>query len=245
MTNEMFHKLGIIGGLGPAASARLLMRVTEFTRASCDQDHLDITVLSRPQIPDRTAFLLGEPHAESFIEPMQQAALELEQMGCEVLATPCNTAHARIKDIARPLTTAHFVMMIDETLNVAEKLGCTRCGILATSGTRATRVYDKVCEAHGIEAVWPDEAGQDAVTDVIYDKVKAGSGFDGHSLDEVFSALIADGSDGLILACTELSVIGCAPRFEGVPIIDALDVLAQRCVVACGAPALPLYGLEE
>ncbi|MDO5117106.1 MAG: amino acid racemase [Eggerthellaceae bacterium] len=245
MTNEMYRKLGIIGGLGPAASARLLMRVTEFTRAACDQDHLDITVLSRPQIPDRTAYLLGQPGAVSFIEPMQEAALELEKMGCEVLATPCNTAHARITEIARPLTSAHFVKMISETLVVASRLGCTRCGILATSGTRATRVYDDVCEAHGIKAVWPDDAGQDLVTKVIYDKVKAGGDFDGHSLDTVFAPLIEDGCDGLILACTELSVIGCPPHYDGVPIIDALDVLAQRCVVACGAPAYPLYGLTD
>ena len=245
MTNEMFKKLGIIGRLGPAASARLLMRVTEFTRVTCDQDHIDITLLSRPQIPDRTAYLLKQPHAESFIEPMQEAALELEKMGCTVLATPCNTAHARISDIARPLTSAHFVKMISETLLVASRLGCTRCGILATSGTRATRVYDDVCEAHGIKAVWPDDMGQEIVTSVIYDKVKAGGDFDGHSLDAVIDALIADGCDGIILACTELSVIGCPAHYDGVPIIDALDVLAQRCVLACGAPAYPLYGLAD
>lgn len=245
MTNESYRKLGIIGGLGPAATARLLMRITDFTRAACDQEHLDITILNRPQIPDRTAFLLGEPHAESFVEPMQQAALELEQMGCTVLATPCNTAHARIDQIARPLTSARFVVMIDEAIGVAARLGCTRLGMLATRGTRATRVYDTVCEAHGIEAVWPDEAGQDAVMDVIYGKVKAGGAFDGHALDAVFAALVERGCDGLILACTDLSVLGCPSRFEGVPVIDALDVLAQRCVVACGAPAFPLYGLEE
>lgn len=245
MTNGMFRKLGIIGGLGPAATARLLARITDLTCATCDQDHLDITVLSRPQIPDRTAYLLGEPGAASFVEPMQEAALTLEQLGCTVLATPCNTAHARIDDIARPLTSAHFVQMIDEAIDAAVRLGCRRIGMLATRGTRAARVYDAACQARGIAAVWPDETGQDQVMDVIYGKVKAGGAFDGHSLDEVFAELVGEGCDALILACTDLSVLGCPSHFEGVPIIDALDVLAQRCVVACGAPASTLYGLPD
>ena len=57
------EKLGIIGGMGPAATARLLSRIVELTAADRDQDHLDVTVLNRPSVPDRTAFLLGRPDA--------------------------------------------------------------------------------------------------------------------------------------------------------------------------------------
>ena len=60
MANTAKKKLGIIGGLGPAATASLFMRIIDHTDAKTDQDHLDITILNRPQIPDRTAFILGK-----------------------------------------------------------------------------------------------------------------------------------------------------------------------------------------
>ena len=60
------EKLGIIGGMGPAATARLFSRVVDFTEAACDQDHLDVTVLNRPSVPDRTAYLLARPGAHPF-----------------------------------------------------------------------------------------------------------------------------------------------------------------------------------
>ena len=52
MGNENYKKLGIIGGLGPAATATLFARVIDLTEAETDQDHLDITILTRPQTPD-------------------------------------------------------------------------------------------------------------------------------------------------------------------------------------------------
>ena len=234
------EKLGIIGGLGPAATARLMTRIVDFTDAARDQDHLDITVLNRPWIPDRTAYLLGRPGARSFIEPMQQAALELEEAGCGVLCTPCNTAHSRLDDIAAPLAAARFARMPQETAYFAARLGCARVAVLATDGTRATGVYDRALQAAGLEAVWPDAQTQREVMSIIYDEVKAGRAGGPEHVEAVCSALIAQGCDGIILGCTELSVVNCPRRLAGMPVVDALDVLAWRCVQECGAPARDL-----
>lgn len=236
------EKLGIIGGLGPAATARLMTRIVDFTDARRDQDHLDITVLNRPWIPDRTAFLLGHPGAASFIEPMQEAALELEAAGCTVLCTPCNTAHSRLEEIAAVLSRARFVPMPSETALFAASLGCTRCAVLATDGTRATGVYDRALERAGVEPVWPNDATQHEVMSIIYDEVKAGHVDGPEHVEAVCSALIKASCDGIILGCTELSVVDCSPQLAGVPVVDALDVLAWRCVQECGAPA---HHLEE
>lgn len=234
------EKLGIIGGLGPAATARLMRRLVDLTCAERDQDHLDVTVLSRPQIPDRTAYLLGRAGAASFVEPMQQAAAELEAAGCTVLATPCNTAHARLGQVASVLGRARFVHMLDEAAAFAARLGCTRAGVLATDGTRAVGVYDMALAGAGLAAAWPGEDGQRTVMAAIYDGVKAGRKVAPDVLEPVCAGLADAGCDGIILGCTELSLVGCPPRMAGVPVIDALDVLAWRCVQECGAPARDL-----
>lgn len=236
------EKLGIIGGLGPAATARLFAQIVAYTDAQRDQDHLDITILNRPSIPDRTAYLLGKPGAASFVEPMQQAALELEAAGCAVLATPCNTAHARLAAIAAPLGHARFVSMPAETARFAAKLGCRRVGILATDGALSAGVYQDACAAAGIEAAVPASDVQADVMRIIYDDVKAGRPADPVRVASVCDAMIDAGCDGLVLGCTELSLLGLPRRVRGVPVVDALDVLAWRCVGECGGRARDLEG---
>lgn len=234
------ERLGILGGLGPAATARLVARVTDFTDVACDQDHLEVTLLSRPQIPDRTNYLLGKPGARSFIEPMQQVARELEQAGCTVLATPCNTAHARLGQIASVLTSARFVHMPNETALLAKRLGCSRVGVLATDGTVAAGVYAAALERAGASALVPATDDQRTIMDIIYNQVKAGKPADLAALSRVCEHMADAGADGLVLGCTELSLAGMGVRAAGVPVVDALDVLAWRCVEECGAPAVDL-----
>lgn len=238
----MLEKLGIIGGLGPAATAQLFSQIVKYTDAQRDQDHLDITILNRPSIPDRTAYLLGKPGAASFVDPMRQAACELEEAGCTVLATPCNTAHARLDQIAAPLKDARFVSMPASTARFAKERGCARVGILATDGALAAGVYQGACDECGIEAVVPGPDVQAKVMSIIYDDVKAGRVADPAKVSSVCDAMIEAGCDGIILGCTELSLLGLPRIVRGIPVIDALDVLAWRCVVECGCRAHDLEG---
>ena len=152
-----YKKLGVIGGVGPAATALFFSRVVEYTNVARDQDHLSIDIVNRPSIPDRTDFLLGKPGAPSFVPAMNELALQLEAQGCELLATPCNTAHAQLDAIASGLTNAHFVNMLDATAQFVASLGAQRCGVLATSGTIETKVYDHALQEHGIACVAPCE----------------------------------------------------------------------------------------
>lgn len=241
----MRKRLGIIGGVGPAATARLFTRVVDMTQASCDQEHLDVLLRNCPTIPDRTAYLLGREGADDFVPVMSEIALELEGAGCQILAMPCNTAHARISLISEPLTCARFVNMPKEAAVFARDLGCTQVGILATDGTLAAGVYTQALADLGICAVRPGDTSQKRVMSIIYDDVKAGRKVPEGKFESVCEELVEAGCDGLILGCTEFSVIGAPTHFAGVAVIDALDVLAWRCVQECGAAAFDLRGLFE
>ena len=52
-------KLGIIGGMGPLATAYFYRRIVELTPATTDQEHIETLIYSCPAVPDRTAFLLS------------------------------------------------------------------------------------------------------------------------------------------------------------------------------------------
>ncbi|MFR3272615.1 MAG: aspartate/glutamate racemase family protein [Slackia sp.] len=134
MADTTRKKLGIIGGLGPAATASLFMRIIDHTDAKTDQDHLDITILNRPQIPDRTAFILGKSE-ESYIPAVREAAFELERMGCEVICMPCVTGHYRSEETFGGLTGAHVVHMPLEAARYLAREGKRVVGVMATDGT--------------------------------------------------------------------------------------------------------------
>lgn len=239
------EKLGVLGGLGPAATARLLARVVHYTQADCDQQHLNAVVFNQPSIPDRTAYLLGHLGAQSFVEPMRDLACRLESLGCTVLATPCNTAHARLNDIAAGLTSAHFVHMPHEAAKFAHALGCMRVGILATDGSLEVGIHQQALAEQGIEAVTPEFEAQKMIMSVIYDEIKAGKPVSIEGVMQVLASLQNAGCDAVILGCTELSLLDLQRRLCDMVIIDALDVLAWRCVQECGASASDLIGEYE
>lgn len=232
------EKLGILGGMGPAATARLFARVVDFTDAARDQDHLDITVLNRPSVPDRTAYLLKTPGAQPFAPVLGDMARTLEGMGCTVLGMPCNTAHSKVEEISSGLLHARMVNMPRETARFAARaLGCTHVGVLATDGTLFSGVFQRAFEEAGLQIEYPSDAFQKRVMGIIYDYVKAARPVPEGLLESVFDHLCEHGCDGFVLGCTELSLLGAPVRYSGHPVIDALDVLAWRCVQECGAPA--------
>ena len=232
-----YKKLGVIGGVGPLATALFFQRVVEYTNVASDQEHLDIDILNRPGIPNRTDYLLGLEGAPSFVPLMAETALQLEALGCLILSTPCNTAHAELDAIACDLKNAHFVNMLTETAAFVKQLGVTKCAILATDGTIATHVYRDALAACGVQAVAPEGEDQKLVMSIIYDQVKAGIAPDVEGFSALCEKMVErEGCDGIILGCTELSCIPVPVRCQEAPIVDALNVLAWRCVQECGAP---------
>ena len=133
--------VGVLGGVGPGATAYFLQRIVERTNASCDQDHVRTLAFNDTAIPDRTAFITGES-ARSPISALIEDGQLLEACGCEVLALPCNTAHAFFDEIQASLRVP-VVHMVRETVRAAAEAGCRRLGVLATRGTVLTDVYGR------------------------------------------------------------------------------------------------------
>ena len=88
----MKKKLGVIGGMGPEATAYFYEEVIRHTRAGCDQEHLDMTILSHASMPDRTkAIQTGQ--SRELLEAMKEDVRILEAAGATNIANPCNTSH--------------------------------------------------------------------------------------------------------------------------------------------------------
>ena len=140
--------LGVIGGLGPMATAYFLQLLTQMTDAATDQNHIEVLIHSKPQIPDRTQYILGKSK-ESPVADMVEVGAALTKQGAQVLAIPCITAHFFQKELEETIGVT-IINAIEETAAYLQKRGYQRIGIMATDGTIESGIFQQALEAHGM-----------------------------------------------------------------------------------------------
>jgi len=215
--------LGVLGGMGPAATVAFLARVQALTPARGDEDHVRVLMDMNPQTPNRHT----QPEAAG--RTLGEMAARLKAAGAEVLAMPCNTAHAHAGAIRA--AGVPFIDMVAETAKAAAAGGATRIGVLATPGGEA--LYAEALAAAGVEMVRLSEADRARFMTVVFG-VKAGDvGAEQRAaMRELAGALIAAGAQGIIGGCTEVPLLLDAADVA-VPLTDSAEVLAKVCVQAC------------
>lgn len=233
--------LGVLGGLGPMATAYFYELVTAHTKVQCDQDHIDMVISSKATTPDRTAFILGESKADPFAV-MEGEAHRLVTFGAQILAIPCNTAHFFYERLNSSIPVP-VLNMVGDTVQRAMDMGAQKVGILATDGTVRTETYQRVCREKGLPCAVPDAKAQQAVMHVIYDNIKTGQAPDMQAFNGAAQQLFNDGCDVLLLACTELSLLKKQGLVDA-RFLDSMEVLADSAIRACGKTPIGLAHLH-
>ena len=232
-------KVGLIGGLGPAATVDLYDKIVKATPAKTDQEHIKVVVEQNPQIPDRTAALL-----QGGVDPtlaLFNCAKRLENDGCDAIIVPCNTAHAFLPYLERFIRTPFINMQQAALDEIKAKLGDkAKIGLLATTGTVRTGIYSEKAKAMGLLMFTPDAEHQERVMAAIYGPKGAKAGYtDGICREDLLSAAEAlvreHGCNCLILGCTELPLIlDESDDFEvagaHVVVVDPTAALARKVV---------------
>lgn len=225
--------LGVIGGLGPIATAYFYELIIQMTDAHRDQDHLEILIYSRPSIPDRTGYILGQI-TESPLPPLIATGQTLARLAVDYIAVPCITAHYFYPQLAAALPVP-VIHIIEETVRYLQAQGVRRVGLLATDGTLASGLFQTALEAAGLTVCVPDEKHQRDVMHVIYQNVKAGCPVELERFLAAAGQLKKQGAEVIILGCTELSLIKRDYPI-GAGYLDAMEVLAMRSIELCGGP---------
>jgi len=221
--------IGIVGGMGPEATADFFREIIHLTPAKKDQDHIPVLIYSNPRIPERTKAIVqrGEDPTPYLIE----SARILEWAGAGILAVPCNTAHYFLPRV-RPEVNIPILDMIEETYrSTCAQVGNARAvGLLATKGTIESGVYRDVFARHGVEVLVPGAGDQDRVQQAIF-LIKAAA-YDRARQDtfETIGATLAGaGAEAVILGCTEIPLAFDTARVN-YPVVNATRVLAQTAV---------------
>lgn len=218
--------LGILGGMGPAATAEFYRLFVKATPATKDQDHLSCLVLSDPHIPDRTESILNHNN-----KPLQLLATSVDRLvasGVQVVASPCNTAHYFLRKIPN-LQQMRFVDIAEATLKKAVQRGVNRCVLYATRGTILAGIYQETAQILGVELLLPCEHIQTHVDETIR-LVKAGRMDDASQRFAYVESWRVELNVSVgLLACTELPLLSRLSSNH----ISSLQALAEDAVEAC------------
>lgn len=230
--------LGVIGGLGPMATAYFMELIIEMTQAERDQEHLKMIIYNCPEIPDRTAYILGKS-SDNPVVPIIKIGNELKKQGVSCIAIPCITAHYFHDEIEQKIE-CKVLNAIYETAHLLKLAGICNVGIMATDGTIQSLIFQNEIESSGMKAVIPDEQHQQIVMKMIYEDIKAGKKPDIDKFNNVVEHLKSNGAQVVILGCTELSLVKKQYHFTN-GIIDAMEVLARTAILECGKKVKPEF----
>ena len=231
--------IGILGGMGPLATADLFKKIIEAAEAGCDQEHARVIIDSNTNIPDRTAAILHG--GKDPVPELTESARLLEKAGAGLLIMPCNTAHFFYESV-KAAVSIPVISMIEAAASRVVSEGRDRALILCTDGTRDAGVYDRVFAARGIKTFYPDEKVQKALMSIIYEGVKAGVKLsDGderaqkiRECVELVNAYIEKQGDVItLLSCTELPIARDIYGLKG-NFADPTDCLARAAITAAG-----------
>ncbi|MEZ5594050.1 MAG: amino acid racemase [Gammaproteobacteria bacterium] len=223
--------IGVLGGMGPEATVELMRRIIAATPATDDADHIRMIVDNNPKVPSRIKALI-EGDGDDPGPVLAAMARGLETAGAEILVIPCNTAHHYLPVVQAAVTVPVLdVVELTATRLVAHAPPLRRIGMLASPAVRLVGLFDRQFPAHDLTVIYPPEADQTVVLDLIRD-VKAGRVSDARiaAYNAVAQRLVTAGADALLIACTELSTLA-VPQ-TGVPIVDTLEVLVHAVVTA-------------
>lgn len=232
----MLKTIGILGGMGPAATVDLMNRIISMTDAESDQEHIPMIVDNDTRIPDRTAAILSG--GESPVPEMLASAKRLEAAGADFIIVACHTAHYFIKEVEEQIGIP-VLEMPAETAKLLKIKGVRRAAVLATDGTVESGLYGAALERVGIEPVYPDEDQQKIIMALIYNYIKKGVTDVNDLPKEETMAIVGDlsskGAEVLLLACTELPIAFSIMGLRSEAFVDPTIVLAKSAIRMAGA----------
>lgn len=216
--------LGLLGGMGPAATLDFLAKLQAFTPAETDQDHIRVLVDLNPKVPDRNVSGSGAGPV------LAEMAGALAGAGADVLAIACNTAHAHA-DLIQRACGLPLIDMIETGASAARDSGARRVGVLGTKG--ALRLYREYLAAQAMGLIVLSPERQEAFMETLY-RIKSGDV--GHAARAEMIGYAADligmGAEAIIAGCTEAPLV-LAPGDVRALFIDPGELLAKRCVAVC------------
>ena len=225
----MTKRLGILGGMGPAASAEYVARLVAQTPATCDQEHIPFVLWNNPQIPDRSTSLRNEDDRP--LPFLLEGIKILKAARCDLIVIPCNTAHFWYDDMVK--LKVPIVHIVDSVADALRDVGVASgtIGVMGTQATVELGLYQYKLNKAGWTCIVPSKDEMDTLVQPAIDLIKGGTVLEAQlPIMKVVHSLIDRGAQAVVLGCTELPLAVRIDKENGVPLINSIDSLVKSAI---------------
>jgi len=224
----MTKRLGILGGMGPAASAEYVARLIAQTPASCDQEHIPFVLWNNPQVPDRSTSLRNEDDRP--LPFLLEGIQILKAARCDLIVIPCNTAHFWYDDMIK--MKVPIVHIVDSVADALRDVGATgTIGIMGTQATVELGLYQYKLNKAGWLCIVPSKEEMDTLVQPAINLIKSGDMSQAYDMFIlVIDSLIARGAQAVVLGCTEIPLAVNQNTRNAVPLINSIDSLVKSAL---------------
>jgi len=223
--------LGVLGGMGPLATADFLQKLVLATKAGRDQEHIPVILYGDCTTPDRTAAVLGK--GPSPVPQLVEGIEFLNAARVSVIAIPCNSAHCWYRDMV-DASLAPVLHIVEASARRVQRNDprTRRVGVLSTEGTHRMAIYKATLERLGFEVIAPTQEEFDTLVSPGIADVKANRLREAEArFDQAADRLLDRGAQQIILGCTEIP-LGMQPRALANPrtVVDSTLALVEAVV---------------
>lgn len=231
-TNAAPGALGVVGGMGPLASAEFLKTIYEVCIDGREQEAPIVYLYSDPTVPDRTESLLNGSRAV-LLDRLTSSLRRLHAMGATRTLICCVTMHSVVPELPDSLRS-RLISLLDVIYANLEQVREPHL-LVCTNGTRKLRLFQDHPRWQSLNdyVVLPDDKDQDELHQMIY-RVKQGSDL-AQAMPYVESLLRKYRVGSFIAGCTEMHLL--ARRFADC--IDPLTIVARQLAAAGRQKARP------
>ena len=228
--------IGILGGMGPEATAFMFNLFIEEAKTEKDQDHPKIIIFSNPETPPRTDAIFKQ--GENPVPYLIKGISLLQNSGAEIIVMPCVTAHYFIQDVIKDRDFT-FISLLDEAVKWVKTNfpGLQKAGLLSSSGTIKSGIFHNAFEKKDIQLMTPDENEQKIIMDAIFGKRGIKAGYKtGNSRENIIRAaisLINKGAEAVIAGCTEIPLVLKAEDINA-PYIEPMHITVRAALKKAG-----------
>lgn len=224
--------LGVLGGMGPLASAHFMLRLTELTPATNDQQHIPAVLWSDPRVPDRSKAKVAQG-----VDPLPfllRGITGLRGAGCSAIAIPCNTAHGWYDEMLA-VARCPILHIVDAAAADLRRF-CITSGTIGVMGTQATldmQLYQRRLGKLGWNCLMPTSQEMQQCVSPAIALVKANRVAEAFApVSDVIRSLTKRGAKAVVLGCTELPLAVRSGAGEPLPttIVDTIDALARAAI---------------
>ena len=229
----MMKKLGILGGMGPAASAEFVNRLIAQTSASCDQEHIPFVLWSDPRVPDRSTSLRNKDDLP--LSWLLNGIQGLKSAGCNCIVIPCNTAHFWFDEMKKQASwNSKIIHIVDSVVDALQCVNVTNStiGIIGTQATIELGLYQYKLNKLGWNCITPTKEEMDTLVQPAINLIKANNNEAAQPLImTVVNRLIDSGAKAVVLGCTELPLAVKQTEEKGIPLINSIDSLVKSALI--------------